>query len=60
MILKITELADNNKVFRMEKFKADCEELQEDISKLGEWAPTWQTNFNVGKDKVIHTATKKS
>lgn len=33
----------------MVKKKADCEKLQEDLSKFGEWTTIWPMKFNAGK-----------
>ena len=37
------------------KTQRDCEELQRELSKLGEWASKWQIRLNVNKCKVMHT-----
>lgn len=42
----------------MVKRKTDCEELQEEIHKLGERVTTWQMKFRLGRYKVMHTGTK--
>lgn len=34
---EVVKLANDIKLFRMVNTKADCEELQDDLSKLGEW-----------------------
>lgn len=47
------------KLLRMLKTKAHCEELQENFSKLGEWAITQRTKFSVGwKRKLMHIGTE--
>uniref|UniRef100_A0A452J4Z1 Brinker DNA-binding domain-containing protein n=1 Tax=Gopherus agassizii TaxID=38772 RepID=A0A452J4Z1_9SAUR len=39
------------------KSKADCEELQRDFTKLGDWAIKWQITISVVKCKVIYIGT---
>ena len=55
---EVAKFADDTKLFRVVKTKRDCEELQKDLSKLGEWAEKWQMRFNVKKCKVMHIGAK--
>uniref|UniRef100_K7F0Y4 Reverse transcriptase domain-containing protein n=1 Tax=Pelodiscus sinensis TaxID=13735 RepID=K7F0Y4_PELSI len=48
------KFADDTKLFRIVKTEADCEGLQEDLTKLSDWATKWQMKFNVHKCKVMH------
>uniref|UniRef100_K7F0D5 Reverse transcriptase domain-containing protein n=1 Tax=Pelodiscus sinensis TaxID=13735 RepID=K7F0D5_PELSI len=45
--------ADDTKLLKIVKTKADSEELQKDPTKLGDWARRWQMNFNIDKCKVM-------
>lgn len=45
----VAKFADDTRLFRMVKTKADCEDLRKGLHKLDEWAKTWQTKFGVGK-----------
>lgn len=38
-----------NYLWQYKKKKTDCEELQEYLSKFGEWATVWPMKFNMGK-----------
>uniref|UniRef100_K7F105 Reverse transcriptase domain-containing protein n=1 Tax=Pelodiscus sinensis TaxID=13735 RepID=K7F105_PELSI len=51
---EVVKFADDTKLFRIVKTEADCEGLQEDLTKLSEWATKWQMKFNVDKCKVMH------
>lgn len=49
---KVAELEDDIKLFyltKQVKTKADCGELQKDLSRLGEWATKWQMWFSIVK-----------
>ncbi|CAM4509126.1 unnamed protein product [Lepidochelys olivacea] len=49
------KFADDTKLLKIVKTKADCEEqLQKDLKKLSDWATKWQMKFNVDKCKVMH------
>ena len=48
------KFADDTKLFKVVTTQRDCEELQRDLSKLGEWASKWQMWFSVSKCKVMH------
>ena len=54
----MAKFADDTKLFRVVKTREDCEALQRDLSKMGEWASTWQMGFNVAKCKVMHIGAK--
>ena len=56
---EVARFADDTKLFKVVKTQRDCEELQRDLSKLGEWASKWQMQFNVSKCKVMHVGAKK-
>ncbi|CAM4607019.1 unnamed protein product [Lepidochelys olivacea] len=47
---EVAKFADDTKLLKIVKTKADCEEL----TKLSEWATKWQMKFNVDKCKVMH------
>ncbi|CAM4478002.1 unnamed protein product [Lepidochelys kempii] len=51
---EVAKFADDTKLLKIVKTQADCEELQKDLSKLGDWATKWQMKFNVDKCKVMH------
>ncbi|CAM5124383.1 unnamed protein product, partial [Natator depressus] len=51
---EVAKFADDTKLLKIVKTKADCEELQKDLTKLGHWATKWQMKFNVDKCKVMH------
>uniref|UniRef100_K7EZH3 Reverse transcriptase domain-containing protein n=1 Tax=Pelodiscus sinensis TaxID=13735 RepID=K7EZH3_PELSI len=51
---EVVKFADDTKLFRIVKTEADCEGLQEDLTKLSDWATKWQMKFNVDKCKVMH------
>ncbi|CAM4495757.1 unnamed protein product [Caretta caretta] len=51
---KVAKCADDTKLLKTVKSQADCDELQKDLSKLGDWATKWQMKFNVDKCKVMH------
>ncbi|CAM5091047.1 unnamed protein product [Eretmochelys imbricata] len=56
---KVAKLADDTKLLSVVKSKVDCEELQRDFTKLGDWATKWQMKFNVVKCKVMHIGKHK-
>ena len=56
---EVAKFADDTKLFKVDTTQRDCEELQRDLSKLGEWASKWQIRFNVSKCKVMHLGAKK-
>ena len=37
---------------------ADCQNLQEDLDRLVQWAETWQMNFNLTKCEMIRITNK--
>ena len=49
------KVADYTKVFRKTKSDANRQHLQDDLNKLIEWSEKWQTLFNFGKCKCLHT-----
>ncbi|CAM5136177.1 unnamed protein product [Eretmochelys imbricata] len=51
---KVAKFADDTKLLKIVKSQADCEELQKDLSDLGDWATKWQMKFSVDKCKVTH------
>uniref|UniRef100_A0A8C3F3S5 Reverse transcriptase domain-containing protein n=1 Tax=Chrysemys picta bellii TaxID=8478 RepID=A0A8C3F3S5_CHRPI len=51
---EVAKFADDTKLLKIVKTKADCDELQKDLTKLSDWATKWQMKFNVDKCKVIH------
>ncbi|CAM5112909.1 unnamed protein product [Natator depressus] len=51
---EVAKFAHDTKLHEIVKSQADCEELQKDLSKLGDWATKWQMKFNVDKFKVMH------
>uniref|UniRef100_A0A8C8SCV0 Reverse transcriptase domain-containing protein n=1 Tax=Pelusios castaneus TaxID=367368 RepID=A0A8C8SCV0_9SAUR len=51
---EVAKFADDTKLLKIVKTKADCEELQKDLTKLSDWASKWQMKFNVDKCKVMH------
>ncbi|CAM4541138.1 unnamed protein product [Lepidochelys olivacea] len=51
---EVAKFADDAKLLKIVKSKADCEELQRDLAKMGDWATKWQMKFNADKCKVMH------
>uniref|UniRef100_A0A8C3IBY2 Reverse transcriptase domain-containing protein n=1 Tax=Chrysemys picta bellii TaxID=8478 RepID=A0A8C3IBY2_CHRPI len=51
---EMAKFADDTKLLKIVKTKADCEELQKDLIKLSDWATKWQMKFNMDKCKVMH------
>ncbi|CAM5119150.1 unnamed protein product [Natator depressus] len=51
----LAKFADDTKLLKIVKTKADCEELQKALTKLSDWATKWQMKFHVDKCKVMHT-----
>ncbi|CAM5147952.1 unnamed protein product [Eretmochelys imbricata] len=51
---EVAKFADDTKLLKIAKTQADYEELQKDLSKLGDWATKWQMKFIVDKCKVMH------
>uniref|UniRef100_A0A8C3FHN3 Reverse transcriptase domain-containing protein n=1 Tax=Chrysemys picta bellii TaxID=8478 RepID=A0A8C3FHN3_CHRPI len=51
---EVANFADDTKLLKIVKTKADCEELQKDLTKLSDWATKWPMKFNVDKCKVMH------
>ncbi|CAM4587787.1 unnamed protein product [Lepidochelys kempii] len=49
------KFADDTKLIKIVKIKADCEELQKNLTKLSDWATKWKMKFNVVKCKIMHT-----
>ena len=37
---------------------ADCQNLQEDLDRLVQWAKTWQMNFNLTKCEMIQITNR--
>lgn len=44
---EMAKFADNTKLLKTVKLKADCKELQSSLTKLGDWIRKWQMEFNV-------------
>uniref|UniRef100_A0A8C3H706 Reverse transcriptase domain-containing protein n=1 Tax=Chrysemys picta bellii TaxID=8478 RepID=A0A8C3H706_CHRPI len=57
---EVAKFADDTKLLKIVKSKADCEELQKDLTKLSDWATKWQMKFNVDKCKVMHIGKNNS
>ena len=55
---EVAKFANCTKLFQVVKTRRDCDQLQKDLSKLGEWAAKWQMCFNIRKYKVMHTGAK--
>ena len=51
------KFADDTKLFRKVKEIGDKQNLQDDIDKLVKWSEKWQTLFNFGKCKCLHTGS---
>ncbi|CAM5167759.1 unnamed protein product [Natator depressus] len=51
---EVAKFVDDTKLLKIVKSQADCEELQKDLTKMGDWATKWQMKFNVDKCKVMH------
>ena len=56
---EVAIFADDTKLSRLVKTRRDCEELQKDLSKLGEWVAKWQMCFSMRKCKVMHIGAIK-
>ena len=50
---EMAKFADYMKFFQVVKTRRDCEVLQKELSKLGEWVAKWQMRFNIRKCKVL-------
>ena len=55
---EVAKFANDTKLFKVVRTQRDCEELQRDLYKLGEWEPKWQMWFSVSKCKVMHVGAK--
>ena len=51
--------ADDSKLYRTVRTKADSETLQSDLSSLGAWSNKWLLRFNADKCQVLRVAPKK-
>ncbi|CAM4640541.1 unnamed protein product [Lepidochelys kempii] len=51
---EVAKFADDTKLLKIVKYQSDCEELQKDLTKLGDWATKWRMKFNVDKCKAMH------
>uniref|UniRef100_A0A8C3FA90 Reverse transcriptase domain-containing protein n=1 Tax=Chrysemys picta bellii TaxID=8478 RepID=A0A8C3FA90_CHRPI len=51
---EVAKFADDTKLLKIVKTKADCDELQKDLTKLSDWTTKWQMKCNVDKCKVMH------
>ena len=54
----MAKFADDTELFWVVKTRWDCEELQKDLSKLGEWQAKQQICFNIRKCKIMHIGAK--
>ena len=52
--------ADDAKIFRGLKAKADVSALQDDLNSLNIWSEKWQLAFNVDKCKALHIGNKNT
>ena len=57
---EVAKSAEDTKLFQVVMTRKDSEELQKDLSKLGERAAKWQMRFNIGKCKVMYIGAKIS
>ena len=51
----VLKFADDTKVFRKVNTDGDKQYLQNNLNKLVKWSEKWQTLFNFGKCKCLHT-----
>ena len=51
--------ADDSKLYRTVRTRADSETLQSDLSSLGAWSNKWLLRFNADKCQVLRVAPKK-
>ena len=52
------KFADDSKLFRQVMDTVDTVGMQEDLSRLVEWADKWRMQFSVNKCKVMHVGRK--
>ena len=55
----INLFADDAKIMRRVEGVDDCEKLQRDLDKIGEWSRTWQMEFNLNKCKIMEFGRSK-
>ena len=51
----VLKFADDTKLFRKVNTDGDKQHLQNDLDRLVKWSEKWQTLFNFGKCKCLHT-----
>ena len=51
----VLKFADDTEVFRKVNTDGDKQHLQNDLDRLVKWSEKWQTLFNFGKYKCLHT-----
>ena len=52
--------ADDTKIYREVKSKADSLQFQEDINHLFDWSTQWQLKFNISKCHILHLGPSHS
>ena len=52
--------ADDTKIYREVKSKADFLQFQEDINCLLDWSTQWQLKFNISKCHILHLGPSHS
>ena len=52
--------ADDTKIYREVKSKADFLQFQEDINRLLDWSTQWQLKFNIPKCHILHLGPSHS
>ncbi len=60
ILSKLSKFAVDTKVAGIVDSLEQSQELQMDLSRLGDWAQKWDMEFNVDKCKVVHIGTKNS
>ncbi len=55
----ISMFADDTKLYKSIKTVEDCQLLQEDLSRVSEWADMWQMELNPHKSKVLSIGNSK-
>lgn len=56
----VPKCANNKKLFRAVKIKADCKQLQKVITILGNWMIKCQMKFYIDKCQVLHITKNSS
>ena len=60
LISRIGKFADDTKISRHVGYFRDAEMLQDDLTKLDEWARNWQMQLNEDKCVVMHLGRSNS